>query len=62
MITKLKLKFVNLRFKNILKNTHINTNHKTGKPMTIPVIQLNKPWKRLFADILEQDRLGGKNH
>ena len=41
---------------------HINTSHKLGKHMTILVIQLIEPCKRVSAEVLRQDRLGGKRH
>ena len=30
--------------------------------MTILVIQLNEPWKRISAEVLGQNELGGKMH
>ena len=36
--------------------------HKSGKHMTILVIQLNEPWKRVSAEVLGQNKLGGNMH
>ena len=59
MIIKLKFIFINYRNVNI-RIAH--TNHKTWKHMTILMIQLNEPWKRVSAEVLGQDGLGGKRH
>ena len=61
MIIKYQLKFINYSNVTIII-AHINTSHKLGKHMIILVIQLNEPWKRVSAEVLGQDRLGGKRH
>ena len=52
-----------MNYSNVtIRIAHINTSHKLGKHMTILVIQLNEPWKRVSVEVLGKDRLGGKRH
>ena len=61
MIIKIKLQLIHYNNVTIII-AGMNINHKTRKHMTILVIQLNKPWKRVSKEIFRQDMLGGKRH
>ena len=61
MIIKYQFELINYGNVTIII-AHINTSHKLGKHVTILVIQLNEQWTRVSAEVLGQDRLGGKMH